>query len=140
MRKTDISDYTEITEKPAVHHTGIAGSVVKTTFLLIWRTILTLLSVLFIACVIIGISMVMYVASIAREPTGIDLHSAKLNETSYIYIYDKNDNPQQYMQLYTSENRVTVDFRRSYFQSFNGRFPVRWFYFNSAVNQKYYQR
>ncbi|MEE3450237.1 MAG: transglycosylase domain-containing protein [Acutalibacteraceae bacterium] len=110
MRKTDISDYTEISEKPSAKHNSVAGSVIKNTFLLIWRTLLTLITILFIACVIIGISMVMYVASIAREPTGIDLHSAKLNETSYIYIYDKNDNPQQYMQLYTSENRVTVDF------------------------------
>ena len=110
MRKTDISDYTEISEKPSAKHNSVAGSVIKNTFLLIWRTLLTLITILFIACVIIGISMVMYVASIAREPTGIDLHSAKLNETSYIYIYDKNANPQQYMQLYTSENRVTVDF------------------------------
>ena len=110
MRKTDISDYTDISEAPVVEHSSVVGSAVKGFFLTIWRVFYTMLSVLIVAGVIIGISMVIYVASIAREPTGIDLHSAKLNETSYIYVYDKQGNPKQYMQLYTSENRVTVDF------------------------------
>ena len=110
MRKTDISDYTDISEHPGADYAGAAGSVVKNTFLMIWKVFLTLLAVLFVAGVIIGISMVIYVASIAREPTGIDLHSAKLNETSYIYVYNDDGQPEQYMQLYTSENRVTVDF------------------------------
>lgn len=110
MRKTDISEYTDISENPGRDYAGAAGSVVKSTFLMIWKAFLTLLAVLFVACIIIGISMVIYVASIAREPTGIDLHSAKLNETSYIYIYDDEGNAKEYMQLYTSENRVTVDF------------------------------
>ena len=113
MRKTDISDYSdysEAPERPSHDYIGAAGSAFKGTFLLIWRALLTLLSVLIIAGIIIGVSMLLYVASIAREPTGIDLHSAKLNETSYIYTYDKNGNAQQYMQLYTSENRVMVPF------------------------------
>ena len=113
MRKTDISEYSDYSEAPESSvkvYAGAAGSAVKGTFLLIWRIFLTMLTVLVIAGIIIGVSMVLYVASIAREPTGIDLHSAKLNETSYIYTYDKNGNAQQYMQLYTSENRVMVPF------------------------------
>ena len=116
MRKTDISDYSDYTDNSDVKESagreiaGAAGTAVKGSFLFVWRIILTLLMVLVVAGIIIGISMVIYVASIAREPTGIDLHSAKLNETSYIYTYDKNGNAQQYMQLYTSENRVMVPF------------------------------
>ena len=110
MRKTDISEYTDISENPGRDYAGTAGSAVKNVFRLIWKTFLTLISVLFVACVIIGISMVLYVASIAREPTGIDLHSTKLNMTSYVYLYDENGKPQEYKQLYTSENRVMVDF------------------------------
>lgn len=110
MRKTDISDYTDISEHPGRDYVGAAGSAVRNTFRLIWKTFLTLLSVLFVACVIIGISMVLYVASIAKEPTGIDLHSSKLNLTSYIYVYDDEGNAKQFMQLYTSENRVYVEF------------------------------
>ncbi|MBQ1546208.1 MAG: penicillin-binding protein [Clostridia bacterium] len=117
MRKTDISEYSEYNdsqETSKVSYVGAvgsaAGSAVKGTFKLIWKLFVTLLSILVIAGIVIGISMVIYIASIAREPTGIDLHSAKLNETSYIYTYDKNGKPQQYMQLYTSENRVMVPF------------------------------
>ena len=110
MRKTDISDYTDISEAPAPEQPSIIGAAVKGFFLTIWRLFYTLLTILVIAGIIIGVSMVLYVASIAREPTGIDLHSAKLNETSYIYIYNKQGNPEQYMRLYSSENRVMVDF------------------------------
>ncbi len=114
MRKTDISDFSDYSDIPEEsrgrEYAQAAGSAVKGTFLLIWRAFLTLLSVLVIAGIIIGVSMVLYIASIAREPTGIDLHSAKLNETSYIYTYDKDGKAQQYMQLYTSENRVMVPF------------------------------
>ncbi len=112
MKKTDISDYeyAEISEHVERRHSGVAGSVVKNTFLLIWRAFLTLIAVLFIAGIIIGVSMVIYIAGLSREPTGIDLHSAKLNETSYIYTYDSEGRASQYMQLYTSENRVMVEF------------------------------
>lgn len=112
MRKTDISDYTEASEKPSKDYSGVAaaGLMVKNIFLTVWRLILTLFGVLFVAGVIIGISMVIYIAGISREPTGIDLHSAKLNETSYIYTYDEQGRAKQYMQLYTSENRVMVEF------------------------------
>ena len=112
MKKTDISDYdyTEIPEHSGTKYASAAGSAVKHTFLLIWRTFVTLIAVLFVAGIIIGVSMVIYIASIAREPTGIDLHSAKLNETSYIYTYNDQGRAQQYMQLYTSENRVMVEF------------------------------
>ena len=112
MRKTDISDYdyTEICESSGKKIAGAAGSAVKHTFLLIWRAFVTLIAVLFVAGVIIGVSMVIYIAGIAREPTGIDLHSAKLNETSYIYTYNEQGKAEQYMQLYTSENRVMVSF------------------------------
>ena len=114
MRQTDISDFSDYSDIPeeskGKEYAQAAGSAVKGTFLLIWRAFLTLLAVLFVAGIIIGVSMVLYIASIAREPTGIDLHSAKLNETSYIYTYDKNGKAQQYMQLYTSENRVMVPF------------------------------
>ncbi len=110
MRKTDISGYTDISENPGTDYSGAAGHAVKNVFRLIWKTILTLIAIMFVACVIIGISMIMYVASIAREPTGIDLHSTKLNMTSYVYIYDDKGNPKEYKQLYSSENRVMVDF------------------------------
>ena len=100
MRKTDISDYSDYSDisEPAKGENKVAdaaGTAVKGTLLLVWRVILTLLMILVVAGIIIGVSMVIYVASIAREPTGIDLHSAKLNETSYIYTYDKNgENPE----------------------------------------------
>lgn len=110
MRKTDISEYTDISENPGRDYAGAAGSAVKNVFRLVWKTFLTLIAVLFVACVIIGISMVLYVASIAREPVGIDLHSTKLNMTSYVYVNDENGKPREYKQLYTSENRVMVEF------------------------------
>ena len=112
MRKTDISDYdyTDVSEPSGKKYVSAAGSVIKHTFLLIWRAFVTMLAVFLVAGIIIGVSMVIYIASIAREPTGIDLHSAKLNETSYIYTYNEQGRAQQFMQLYTSENRVMVEF------------------------------
>ena len=104
MRKTDISKYTDkinVTKK---------NSTVGTTASVLWKILKTVLAVLVCAGIIVSISMGIYILSLAKEPTGIDLNARSMNLSSFIYVKDPDtDEYVEYQKLYGTENRIWVD-------------------------------
>ena len=104
MRKTDISKYTdkiEVTKK---------SSGFQVFFSSIWKVLKTVLAVLICAGLIVSISMGIYIFSLAKEPTGIDLNARSHNLSSFIYVKDPDtDEYVEYQKLYGTENRIWVD-------------------------------
>ena len=108
-RETDISQYTEKNNEPADYSSGTeSGS--KQFFKFVGRVIVTLLSVILVAVIISGISLFVYIFTIASEPTGIDLKAKSLNQTSFIMVENKESGEfEEYQTLYSTENRIWVD-------------------------------
>ncbi len=105
MRETDISKFTEtdITEKAT-------KSGVKRVLKALGRAAFTVFMVCVFTAVIVGISLSVYIAGIAGEDTGINLKAKSLNQTSFIYVKNDSGKFRKYQSLYSSENRVWVDF------------------------------
>ena len=108
-RETDISRYTD---KSA--DTGIiiekSESGVKRFFKGLGKFLLTAFTICFVAFFIAGISLSIYIFTLASEPTGIDLKAKSLNQTSFIYIKDDATGEfKEYQTLYSTENRIWVD-------------------------------
>lgn len=110
MRKTDINKYTDEFEQHRAAGTNIAVKGTKGLFSTIWGIISTTLLVLIISCVIVGISVLIYLFQLSGEPTGIDLHASKLQLTSIIYVNNDKGEPVEYQRLHSTENRIWVDF------------------------------
>ncbi len=105
MRETDISKFTEKENNNLVRERGA-----KRCFKAIGRALFTIFMVLVFTGTIIGISLSIYVAKIASEPTGINLKAKSVNQTSFIYVKNKKGKFKKYKSLYSSENRVWVNF------------------------------
>ena len=52
-----------------------------------------------------------FIASLSNDEFSLDINSSKLAMTSFIYINDEENNPQEYQRIYNSENRIWVDFK-----------------------------
>lgn len=108
MRKTDISQYAggrNIGKKDV--------STAKSIFKMILRGVLTVLAVFAISGTIVSVSLFSYIYSLKNESVDYDLHKLQLNYTSFIYVNGPGDdasNPVKYQSLYSSENRVWVDY------------------------------
>ena len=87
---------------------SVAVSGAKGFFALLWKTISTVLMVLLISGSIVAVAMCIYLYSLASQPTGINLASEKLQQTSFLYIYNDDNKPVEYQRLHGSENRVWV--------------------------------
>lgn len=112
MRKTNINDYMDDIEKVGTESSpAVAVRTVGRFFSGLFRAIISILCIALIAGIVVGTPIVMYVIDIANEPTGIDLRARKLNLTSNIYVYNKEGEAVKYQQLYSSENRVWVDYK-----------------------------
>lgn len=112
MGRTDISRFTEeIDIKEQTSRRRKIIKIIKLCLSVLWKTFSTLFLVGFTTCIIIGISMVFYIISIAKEPLGFDLTVTQLKLTSFIYIYDEEGMPVEYQRVYSSENRVWVDYK-----------------------------
>lgn len=108
-RETDISRYTDRTVDPN-NIIVKKESGVKRFFSGLGKFLLTIFTVCFVAMFIAGISLSIYLFTLASEPTGIDLKAKSLNQTSFIYIKDgESDEFKQYQTLYSTENRIWVD-------------------------------
>ena len=106
-KETDISRYTE---KNADFDTVKKESGVKRFFKGFGKFLFTIFSVCFVAFFIAGISLGVYIFTIASEPTGIDLEAKSMNQTSFIMVKDKKTGEfHEYQKLYSTENRVWVD-------------------------------
>lgn len=110
MRETDISQYVEKNEPSDLNlppKKNPVGAFFKTLF----KMILTIFMVFVTAFIIIGISMIVYIAGISAEPTGINLKAKELNQTSHIYVKSEDTGEfEEYQALYRDENRVWISF------------------------------
>ena len=107
-RETDISQYTERTA--SAEGSEKTDGRIKRFFKGLGKFLLTIFSVCFVAVFIAGISLAIYIFTLASEPTGIDLKAKSLNQTSFIMVQDeKTGEFKQYQTLYSTENRIWVD-------------------------------
>lgn len=107
-RETDISRYTERTAEFNPNTKTDSG--VKKFFKGLGKILFTVFSVCFVALFIAGVSLSIYIITLASEPTGIDLKAKSLNQTSFIYVQDeKSGDFKEYQTLYSTENRIWVD-------------------------------
>lgn len=107
-RETDISRYTERTADTTSNSVRESG--IKHFFKGFGKVLLTVCSVCFVALFIAGISLSIYIVTLASEPTGIDLKAKSLNQTSFILVQNsKTGEFEDYQSLYSSENRIWVD-------------------------------
>lgn len=91
--------------------TAEKSSGVRTFFTMVRKILVTMIMVCVFAGIILTVSAVSYIISIANEPWEIDLEAKSLTLTSFIYC----ENPEtgefeEYQALYDTENRVWVDF------------------------------
>ena len=107
MRETDISKFTD-RDDVNIENPSPAKKILGT----IGRFLLTVVSVLGVAIVIVGLSLTVYLAGIAAEPTGIDLRAKELNQTSFIYVKNDSGDFEKYQSLYSTENRVWVAYNK----------------------------
>lgn len=108
-RETDISRYTDRSAEADVI-TEKSESKTKSFFKGLGKFFLTAFAICFTAFFIAGISLSIYIITIASEPTGIDLKAKSLNQTSFIFIKDeKTGEFKEYQSLYSTENRIWVD-------------------------------
>ena len=108
MRKTDISKFKDEQNGAS---SASAGTITAGFFSVIGKALITLLFVMMITGVVLLISLLFYVINIANEPLNINLDNMKLSQTSKVFVQDQNDEWIEYQQLYSTENRVWVDFQ-----------------------------
>ena len=106
-RETDISHYKDI--QPEINPAVRKVNPVKRFFKALGKFIFTIFSVCVVAGLIAAISLGIYIASLASEPTGIDLRAKSLNQTSFIMVQNSDGKFEQYQTLYSTENRIWVD-------------------------------
>lgn len=107
-RETDISRYTDKSADNGINEKSESG--VKRFFKGLCKFLITAFTICFVALFIAGISLSIYIFTLASEPTGIDLKAKSLNQTSFIYIKDdKTGEFKEYQTLYSTENRIWVD-------------------------------
>ncbi len=107
MRKTDISKYKD---DAAVTSSVSAASVTGRVFSVLGKTLVTALLVMLITGMVLLISMIFYIVDIANEPNTINLNKMKLSQTSKVFVKNENDEWVEDQQLYSTENRVWVDY------------------------------
>lgn len=113
MRKTDINQYTG-TPAPNGYQEHSAGSVAltatKRTLSVIGKALLTVFMVMLVTGAIVGISMIFYIASLSGESIDYDLRTAKLNQTSYIWVMDENGEFYEDQEIQAETKSEWVDF------------------------------
>ncbi len=108
MRKVDISKFKD---DASVESPVVAGSVSEKVVHVIVKSLLTLLLVGVITGVVLSISMMFYIINIANEPLNININNMKLSQTSKVWVQNEQEEWVEYQQLYSTENRVWVDYQ-----------------------------
>lgn len=103
MRKTDLNKYVGAPE------TGRAASASITARIAL-KGLYSIIAVLAVAGVIVLVFMTSFILSFRNESIKMDLNNLKLNYTSFIYVNDDSGQPVEYQRLYSSENRIWVDY------------------------------
>lgn len=103
MRKTDLNKYVGA---PDTSRAGSASIAVRIAA----RGVSSIVAVLAVAGVIVLFFLISFVMSFRNESIKMDLNNLKLNYTSFIYVNNESDQPVEYQRLYSSENRIWVDY------------------------------
>lgn len=103
MRKTDLNKYVGA---PDTSRAGSASIAVRIAA----RGVGSIVAVLAVAGVIVLFFLISFVMSFRNESIKMDLNNLKLNYTSFIYVNNESDQPVEYQRLYSSENRIWVDY------------------------------
>ena len=112
MRKTDISRYTGA-PVPNGRHPSSGTTAKKTAgivFSTIFKIIGSILLIMFFTGIIVGSSVLINIFKMADNTVDVDLHTLKLDLTSFIYVNDENGNPVEYQSVYAGESRIWVDY------------------------------
>ncbi len=107
MRKTDISNFKakqKETEKTPLFY-------IKGVCMFLLKAFLTILTVLFVAGILVCFNVLFYIVGLASEPSGIDLDARSLSLSSSVYVKDPDTGEfYEYQILYGTENRFWIDF------------------------------
>lgn len=103
MRKTDLNKYVGAPDTSRAGSASIAARIAA-------RGVGSIVAVLAVAGVIVLVFLISFVMSFRNESIKMDLNNLKLNYTSFIYVNNESDQPVEYQRLYSSENRIWVDY------------------------------
>ena len=79
-------------------------------FSTIFKIIGSILLIMFFTGIIVGSSVLINIFKMADNTVDVDLHTLKLDLTSFIYVNDENGNPVEYQSVYAGESRIWVDY------------------------------
>lgn len=106
MRKIDITKYGNMGKLPQKSAVTTSRAFRKVAA----RVFLTAVSILMIIGFIAVSALMVFIFSMKNEQMDYDLRKLKLSYTSFIYVNNSQGEPQQYLSLYSGENRVWVDY------------------------------
>lgn len=114
MRKTDISQYGKSKKNSKNFMSQHSNSKFSSAFVPILRIIskflLSIVTIFFLTGTLVLFSLNAYRSSILENDIALNINSSKVPLTSFVYAMDGNGEPQEYQRIYSSENRVWVDF------------------------------
>ena len=109
MRKTDISKYKD---EAAPSILDLILSAAGGVFAFLAKIFFSVLLACVVTGIVIGLSLLFYILGIANEPLTINLDTITLNQTSKIYVQNyETQEWEEDKQLYSTENRVWVDYK-----------------------------
>ncbi len=115
MRKTDINKFSndshsfeDVTYKQNSKIRFISN--LKSLFIIFLRILASFFVIGAITGVLVLASLRVYVLSLSDDNIALNLSNAKLALTSFVYVNDENNVPQEYQRIYNSENRIWIDF------------------------------
>ena len=102
-----------IRDSPNGRHPSSGTTAKKTAgivFSTIFKIIGSILLIMFFTGIIVGSSVLINIFKMADNTVDVDLHTLKLDLTSFIYVNDENGNPVEYQSVYAGESRIWVDY------------------------------
>ena len=122
MRKTDISKYKD---EAAPSILDLVFSAAGGVFAFLGRIFFSVLLAMVVTGIVIGLSLLFYILGIANEPLTINLDTITLNQTSKIYVQNyETQEWEEDKQLYSTENRVWVNFQDIPKQMINAQIAI----------------
>lgn len=114
MKNTDINKFSREPKRPITDHTAAQSgtavwNVTKKVLGISFKTILSLLLILFVTGIIVGITMVGYVLTLSDSKVNFDLNTYKYIETSHVYATNQAGEEVEVATLHGVENRKWVD-------------------------------
>ncbi|WP_283608958.1 transglycosylase domain-containing protein [Faecalispora anaeroviscerum] len=103
MRKTDLNKFVGAQDTGSAASASMAGRIAL-------KGLSSIIAVLAVAGVIVLVFLISFIMSFRSESIKMDLNNLKLNYTSFIYVNDDAGQPVEYQRLYSSENRIWVDY------------------------------